>query len=256
MGRWRVADRELAAVDSLDHESALEYGALFAAMPFRPTPATELEARRRQLIAWNGVAVPPKGLPSVFFTANNGLHRHIRAYLLGLLSARLRDGGAAEHYATELERLGGPPEVQVLGRGLAQDVRAAALVAQGDPARALEALKRASFDSWYVLAVGSPFYLPPLERYRRAEALAALGPSKEALDWYKSFANYSLYAIVYVAPSELRSAEIYERLGQRAKAAEQYASFIERWSDCDPELQPQVARARAALERLHGAKPR
>jgi len=253
-GRWHVADRQLAAVDSLDHVSALEYRALFAAMPFRPTPPAELEALRRQLIAWNAAAVPPSRLPSVFFTANNGLHRHIRAYLLGLLSARLRDAGAAERYAAELQRLGGPPDVQALGHDLAQDVRAAAL--QGDPAHALEALNRASFDAWYVLAVGSPFYLPPLERYRRAEALAALGPSDEALEWYKSFADYSLYAIVYVAPGQLRSAEIYERLGNHARAAENYAAFIKSWSDCDPELQPQVARARAALERLQGAKPR
>jgi len=255
LGRWRVADRELAATDSLDHASALEYRALFAALPFRPTPPAELEALRRQLTAWNAAAVPPSRLPNVFFTANNGLHRHIRAYLLGLLSARLRDDRAAERYANEVAQLGGPPDVQALGRALAQDVRAASLALQGDPARALEALKGASFDSWYALAIGSPFYLPPLERYRRAEALAALGPSEEALEWYRSFATYSLYAIVYVAPGQLRSAEIYERLGKRGKAAENYAGFIKLWSDCDPELQPQVARARAALGRLQGAQP-
>ena len=255
-GRWRAADRELAAADSLDHASALEYRALFAALPFRPTPAAELERMRRRLVAWDAAAVPPSRLPSLFFTANNGVHRHIRAYLLGLLSARLQDAGAAERYAIEVERLGGPPDVQAWGRDLAQDVRAAAAAARGDARRTLDALSRATFNSWYILAIGSPFYLPPLERYRRAEALALLGPSTEALGWYHSFADYSLFAILYVAPGYLRSAELYERLGQPAKAAEQYARFVQLWSDCDPELAPEVARARVALARVQGAPPR
>ncbi len=256
-GRWHAADRELAAADSLDpHGTALEYQALFAALPFRPTPAAELDALRRRLASWNAAAVPPSRLPSLFFTANNGVHRHIRAYLLGLLSARAQDGGAAERYATELERLGGPPDVQAWGRDLAQDVRAAAAAARGDARHTLDALSRSSFNSWYILAIGSPFYLPPLERYRRAEALATLGPSSEALGWYHSFADYSLFAILYVAPGSLRSAELYERLGQPAKAAEDYARFGELWSECDPELQPEVARARVALARLQLSRSR
>ncbi len=253
-GRWHAADRELAAADSLDPGTALEYRALLAALPFRPTPAAELEALRRGLAAWNAAAMPSSRLPSLFFTANNGVHRQIRAYLLGLLSARLQDGGAAERYATELERLGGSPDVQTWGRDLAQDVRAAAAAARGDPRHTLDALSRASFNSWYILAIGSPFYLPPLERYRRAEALAALGPSTEALGWYHSFADYSLFAILYVAPASLRSAELYERLGQPAKAAEDYARFVQLWSECDPELQPEVARARVALARVQLAR--
>jgi tetratricopeptide (TPR) repeat protein len=139
---------------------------------------------------------------------------------------------------------------------LAQDVRAAVAAARGDARHTLDVLSRASFNSWYILAIGSPFYLPPLERYRRAEALAALGPSTEALGWYHSFADYSLFALVYVAPGSLRSAELYERLGQPAKAAEEYARFVQLWSECDPELQPDVARARVALARVRGARSR
>jgi tetratricopeptide (TPR) repeat protein len=255
-GRWHAADRELAAVDSLDHGTALEYRALFAAVPFRPTPTPELEALRRRLVAWNAAAMPSSRLPSLFFTANNGVHRQIRAYLLGLLSARLQDAGAAERYAVELERLGGPPDVETWARDLAQDVRAASAAARGDARHTLDALGRASFNSWYILAMGSPFYLPPLERYRLAEALAALGPSSEALGWYHSFADYSLFAIVYVAPGYLRSGELYERLGQPARAATEYARFVRLWSDCDPELQPEVARARVALARVQRAGSR
>jgi tetratricopeptide (TPR) repeat protein len=52
-------------------------------------------------------------------------------------------------------------------------------------------------------------------------------------------------------------ARTYERLGglylakgDRESAAEYYSRFISLWKDCDPELQPRVATARAALARL------
>lgn len=42
----------------------------------------------------------------------------------------------------------------------------------------------------------------------------------------------------------------YEQRGDRAKAAEHYARFVDLWKDADPALQPRVASARAQLERL------
>jgi tetratricopeptide (TPR) repeat protein len=44
----------------------------------------------------------------------------------------------------------------------------------------------------------------------------------------------------------------YEALGQRAKAAAAYQSFIDLWRNADPELQPQVRKAREALARVTG----
>jgi hypothetical protein len=44
-------------------------------------------------------------------------------------------------------------------------------------------------------------------------------------------------------------AQIYERRGDRAKAAEHYGQFIELWKDCDPELRPLVESARQRLAR-------
>jgi thiaminase len=54
----------------------------------------------------------------------------------------------------------------------------------------------------------------------------------------------------YLAVSYLRRAEIHDRLGENAQAAEHYTEFIDLWSDCDPELRPMVEEARRALERL------
>ncbi len=56
--------------------------------------------------------------------------------------------------------------------------------------------------------------------------------------------------IVYLAPALLRSAEVYERLGEREQAATHYQRFITRWKNCDPELRPMVTAAEEALARL------
>jgi hypothetical protein len=45
---------------------------------------------------------------------------------------------------------------------------------------------------------------------------------------------------------------LYAARGDRAKARENYGRFVDLWKDADPELQPIVASARAALKRLSG----
>jgi tetratricopeptide (TPR) repeat protein len=47
--------------------------------------------------------------------------------------------------------------------------------------------------------------------------------------------------------------KIYEDLGEFAKARESYELFVLGWKDADPELQPRVQEARAAIQRLTSA---
>ncbi len=47
-----------------------------------------------------------------------------------------------------------------------------------------------------------------------------------------------------------RLGELYEQKGNRAKAADNYARFVDLWSTADPEFQPVVAAARASIARL------
>ena len=68
--------------------------------------------------------------------------------------------------------------------------------------------------------------------------------------WLRITTDY--YAL---APTYRRLGELYEARGDRAKAREYYGHFADLWKDADPELQPAVADARAALRRL-SAKPR
>jgi tetratricopeptide (TPR) repeat protein len=54
----------------------------------------------------------------------------------------------------------------------------------------------------------------------------------------------------FKAPLHERLGELYERRGDRARALAHYTSFVEQWENADPELQPRVRAARAAIARL------
>ncbi len=53
-----------------------------------------------------------------------------------------------------------------------------------------------------------------------------------------------------MAPSHYRRAEISERLGRMAEAAEHYRQFLRLWADADAELRPWVERAETQLSAL------
>jgi len=80
-----------------------------------------------------------------------------------------------------------------------------------------------------------------------------MGRDEEALGWTSSFGIGWNFDMTYWAPVCLHRAEYYENLGQTAKAAENYAEFIEFWKDCDEELRPLVDDARQKLITLTSA---
>jgi tetratricopeptide (TPR) repeat protein len=93
-----------------------------------------------------------------------------------------------------------------------------------------------------------PFYAEEPARYLRAELLQQLGRDQQALEWLRYGFADTPAELAYLAPAHLRRAEIYERLGERSKAAEEYGRFLHLWEHCEPEMQPllQDARARVA----------
>jgi tetratricopeptide (TPR) repeat protein len=137
-----------------------------------------------------------------------------------------------------------------LSRDLAQAIRAWVHWGRGDAVAALEALESAPRHVVRERLAGSPFFAQPQERYLRAQILESLRRYDEALEWYDSFWMPSIYDVIHLAPSHLRRAEIYRRLGDAEQARQHYVRFIELWQDADPEFQPQVAAAREALEAL------
>jgi TolB-like protein len=79
-------------------------------------------------------------------------------------------------------------------------------------------------------------------RWWLGELLLEMGRPQDAALYFESFWNDSL------AADQL--ARIYERMGDQPKAREAYALVAFAWKDADPELQPRVRAARAAVQRL------
>jgi len=195
--------------------------------------------------------VPPSLGSYEALNVHDGVHSHLRLYLLGLLSARLRDEMAALRYAEELEYLKAPPEAGTLAQDLAATVRAFLAWEKGSLTDALGALDEIRMEAGVRHTWDSSFYSHVSARYLRAELLNALGRYEEALPWYGNIIQ-SIYDHTYLTPSYLRRGEIYEKLGNQEEAIEHYTRFVELWKDCDPELRPLVDDVEARLERLRG----
>jgi DNA-binding SARP family transcriptional activator len=256
-GRWAAARRHLIRGAQLQPAAALEYGGLFATLSFLPVERAELEESRDTLAAWDAASVSRATHPYPGFDIHHGAHPVLRLYLLGALSARLGDA-VALGYAAELDRLEGSGDAEALARDLAHGVRAQHAFWQGEPLAAFAALELLRLEPRQILVVlQSPFYTETAERWLRAELLHGLGREQEAMRWYRSLVQSSLYELIYLAPSYLRRGEICERVGKSDEATRHYRRVLELWRECDPGLRPVLAQATAGLERLGGAgRPR
>jgi TolB-like protein len=86
-------------------------------------------------------------------------------------------------------------------------------------------------------------------RWWLAEVNAQVGRPEAALRYYASVWTWP--------PADLRRARIHASLGEQRLARAEYEALLRAWSQSDPELQPFVLEARAALHRLGttGADP-
>jgi tetratricopeptide (TPR) repeat protein len=82
-------------------------------------------------------------------------------------------------------------------------------------------------------------------RFWLARLMEQLGRPKEAARYYRSlwFDPLATYHL----------ARFYEQLGEFSESRREYEAFIAAWANADPELQPRVTEARAALQRLSSA---
>jgi tetratricopeptide (TPR) repeat protein len=251
-------ERARAAIDSateLDPRSGAEARALLAALPFRQADPAELTSARDGLTRARETAEPPAET-AVLAGLHPGLHRHLRAYLLGLLEARLGNGARAGRYAAELEALPAPADAGSLPADLAKGIQAEVAARRNRPAGVVAAFSGARRESWYELATNSPFFAQSRERFIQAEALAAQGRDSEAATLYRSLSGQgSTSELSYLAPAQLRLGEIAERQGRADSAAEHYSRVLEMWRNADPPLQPLVREARARLAKVRGEKP-
>ncbi|MBI4545660.1 MAG: tetratricopeptide repeat protein, partial [Gemmatimonadetes bacterium] len=244
LGRWHAAWKQLDGAEELDHASALELRALYAALPFLPIPRREIERARDRLLHWNAAAVPPQ--PGSFYATHDGLHPVFRLYLLALLSLRLDDPTAAADFAAEIPRAAARGD-SLHSSMLARSVQAQLAWRRGRPLQALAELSSSRPETWEENLGRSPFFSQAHERYLQAEILAELGRDQEALGGFESLAEHAVHELVYLPVAHLRRAEIHERNRQQQAAAQHYAHFLKLWEHCDPELLPLVTAARRRL---------
>jgi tetratricopeptide (TPR) repeat protein len=168
---------------------------------------------------------------------------HLRAYVLGLLEARLGRPRQALALADELIDLGEIPHVAGFHLDLAAGLRAEVARLAGDSQGMLDHLAERHGRYNYQLAVFSPLFSQVRERWLRAEALYDLGRLEEADAWYESVAELNLFDLAYRAPALARRAEIAGRLGRLDEAAGYRDRVAELWRHADGELRPMIASA-------------
>jgi DNA-binding SARP family transcriptional activator/TolB-like protein len=251
-GRYREAERTLAAAVTLPRARSLEYRAMMATLPFRPPARDEVTEVRAEIAAHPDLPLHAEGGP---ISARGieyphllwpGMFRPRRLYLLGALHARLGDIQAAAAVADSLaqeataEPFADRYERLTRGRAAAQRGDAAAGL------RALGSVQPPPLSTFESLVDYGRVY----ERWLRAELLQESGRFAEAVRWYATFPDPMGRDVAYLAPSHLRRAEIFDAGGEHEQAAFHYARFVELWADAEPELQPQVVRARQRLREI------
>jgi tetratricopeptide (TPR) repeat protein len=254
-GQWTTAEEELAAAEPLYRAPTIVFKPMLAAAPFWQVPDEDLEAIREQLGVWDGSGAAPGHELDRQFVFAEGMYPLLRMYLLGLVSARLREDARAGEYAAELEGLKGPEHAASLPQDLARSVRAQVAINQERPKDALALLEQARMETLpgqFIFSYGTSFFMQNHERFLRAELLHELGRDEEALGWYGAFPFLGYSSAIYRGPSHLRRGEIYEQAGDHEKALKHYMLFVEWWKDADPELQPQVEDVRRRIARLAG----
>lgn len=238
-GRGKLG-RAFADADSgahIDPSRAHELRAHLAALPLPIEPAL-----RRAMLA-DLVRNPTFANDRPMAAAN-------RAYQAGLLAVQLGDTAYARRQADWLD---------TVRTGAASD---SAYAAQYANLIRAELLRSRRLYQQALQVIGAPAMLPDSrvpfifsyhkshERFLRAELHAALGQNAEAVRWFSTFPDAAATDLVYVAPAQLRLADLYERSGQFDAAARHLARFIALWSDADAALQPIVRGAQARLGEL------
>ncbi|MFL5575867.1 MAG: protein kinase domain-containing protein [Gemmatimonadaceae bacterium] len=252
-GRWRAALAELTAVARLDPARAVEARGHLAGLPFLPLARREVEAARAELDAWDAAPPPPRETASLFVTVHDDLRPLLRAYLLGLLGARLGDAAETHRRAAELRGTAinaGDAGHRALAPTLGDDLHAQVAALRGERAAAIETLGRVVWEVSYVLPLLSPLYSRTHARFLHASLLADQGEAEHAARLLGSFGEVSVYDLVYLAPAHLRRARLHDAAGDAERAGGDYRRVVELWSDCDAELRPAVQEAERRLAAL------
>lgn len=201
LGRDEAVTARLLTASRLEPVWGLELRAYFAALPFADVAAEVRDQVQAELEAWDPDDLPASIAPPFVF--HDGLHPHLRSYLLGLLAARRNDSAAVRLAAEALSELAVPAGAEAMAEQLGRTLDALAWRLEGRPGDALAALERLKTDVWFQYAVGSPFFAGTYQRYLRAELLEQVGRVDEAIRWWETIAQRSPFELAF-APAAAR----------------------------------------------------
>jgi len=248
-GHLSAARSELAAAAAFDPSLGITQRAFQEIGPLRMGSAAALEALRTAIEEWDADQVLPSALAGGVFNIHDGLYPYIRLHALGITNARLERRDEAATAEAALRRAASDEQSGVV-EAMALSVSAHIALARGDTVGALAALERQPPFVFYQAAMFSPVRGRSNDRFLRGVLLEALGRTDEAVRWYNSFEDFSPHDIVLIAPANLALGRIAEAAGRVDDARRHYERVVFLWLDADPELQPMVDEAIAALRRI------
>jgi tetratricopeptide (TPR) repeat protein len=171
-------------------------------------------------------------------------------FMLGIIAYGYALAGRTERASEMLEHMDSLAESGDFHRwAIGEDVRAVIAIQQGNPETSLEHLRQAKQNEYGVVRIHS--------RILAGDAYAALGRLEEAVAQYTSalssyelnFGEDALWAPL-LPYAHRRLGDVYLALGDTTAAIEHISAFADMWRDADPDLQPLVEEARAAVETL------
>ncbi|HEY5564251.1 MAG TPA: tetratricopeptide repeat protein, partial [Rhodothermia bacterium] len=250
LGRISDAYQALDSAAEAGDLSVPEHKAMMAILPFRSITAQQLAAAQGELEKWDASAVPPSGRLSSWYTAHDGIHEHLRQYLLGVIYALRGKPDAAAEAASRLGTIQAPARAGSLPSDLALGVRAEIALREERPEEAERLLEQARRHASYHYSVNSVFFAQSRERFTLAGLLEDRGDYEGAIRSSSFFERHSMFDWPYIAQSHLRRASAYEKSGDFRQAAHHLERFVALWNDCDEEFRPVVDAARARLAEL------
>jgi|GEM_PF-722951 len=202
-----------------------------ATLDFFPLPPSELAAALSEARALPATADPlliAKG-----------------RYLTGLLLARLNQFEDAEAKARQLEEM--QPVAGSVSRDLGLGLRAQVQAERGQPDAALATLDQQELR----VPLTQSFQFPRIAESRLRAALEARrGNLDRALALADVVTFYNVLEPIYLVPSALDRARLFEKRGDRERAIEEYEHVTTAWADCEPALRPTLDDAAQHLAAL------
>ncbi|MEJ2203131.1 MAG: tetratricopeptide repeat protein, partial [Gemmatimonadota bacterium] len=225
-GRPAEAEEAMRRLEVLDPDLATSHSAAFALLPFMDTDASTLRRNLNAVLRWAPRAGCLSPHPVRNFEPGTCIRPVVRSYLAGMLEARLGRADDAMERIEELRVFADAGQDQGHAPEYATGIEAEMAFQRGDTAAALEVLEASPGHVWYIHALQSFLYSHSLARFRRAQALAAMGRSDEAIRWYSSFAEMSQYDLVLLGPALVSAGRVAKSLGRNEEAGSYYRSAM------------------------------